>query len=360
MLRQLITNGALSLAAAAAGFAQDITPLQFKQLCETSPMNTVVLRAPVKILGTAPAVTAINTGCRVNFQTGSKLEADQAAFTFAGPLVFQAGPTAEVTLVKSFFSAPSVQITEGSASKLILSESTVDATSGNVTIALGASGEVSASMTYSGQQNAIEAAGGVSISGGARSTFSLVNASALAGTSFSVSFTGVEATFQLQNSTLGAAAGPLSLIAPGAQANFDLSSATLTAANGITLAARGNEGKITSSQVSLDAGTGSVSVTAGAGAAVKGSAKFADTTIASGGSVVILASRNSTEGEAVVEVSRIQAGGDIRIESGNGGVTTALNNGLTSPSLIRVFAPPSGSCVAENNTATAPVLQLCR
>lgn len=359
MQGRFLLSSAVTLLAAGAALAQDITPLQFKQLCETSPLNTVVLRAPVKILGSGPAVTSINSACRVNFLTGAKLEADQAAFRFAGPLVFQAGPTAEVTLVKSFFSAPSVQITEGTASKLILTESTVESTVGNISIGLGATGEVSASSTYASRQNALEAAGAISISGGARSTFSLISASALAGTGLAVNFSGVEATFQLQNSTLSAAEGPLSLIAPGAFANFDLSSATLNAASGITLAARGAEGKIISSQVVMDAGTGSVSITSGAGAAAKGAAKFADTRILSGGSVTILASRNSTEGEAVLEVSRIEANGDIRIESGNGGITTALNNGLTSPTLVRVFAPPSGSCVAENNTVLAPQQRLC-
>jgi hypothetical protein len=339
--------------------AQDITPTQFKQLCETSPLNQVVLRAPVKILGTAPAVTSINTGCRVNFQAGAKLEADQAAFSFAGPLVFQAGPTAEVKLVKSTFSAPSVQITEGQASILDLSESTVKATSGNITIALGASGNVTAAIPYLGEQNALEAAGAITISGGARSTFNLGHASAVAGANFAINFTGVEATFQLQNSTLSAG-GPLSVIAGGAFGNFDLSTASLTAGAGVTLSARGAEGKISLSQVEVDGGSGSVAVTAGVGAAPKGSITVTSTNIISGGSVTVLASRNSNEGQAVVEVSNITAQGDLRVESGNIGTTTVLNNGLTSPTLIRAFTPPNGSCVAENNTAVAPQLRLCR
>lgn len=109
---------------------QELTPAQFKQLCETSPMNTFTLRAPTKILGTAPAVTAVNSSCRINFAQGAKLEADQSAFTFAGPLVFQAGPNAEVTLVKSYFEAPSIQITEGLSSSLILTESSIKANTG--------------------------------------------------------------------------------------------------------------------------------------------------------------------------------------------------------------------------------------
>lgn len=81
-----------ALLGAGALMGQELTPVQFKQLCETSPMNTFTLRAPTKIMGTAPAVTAVNTSCRINFAQGAKLEADQAAFAFAGPLVFQARP----------------------------------------------------------------------------------------------------------------------------------------------------------------------------------------------------------------------------------------------------------------------------
>jgi hypothetical protein len=360
MFKNFCLTGAIAFLAAGASFAQDITPLQFKQLCENSPMNTFTLRAPTKILGSGPVVTAINSSCRINFAVGSKLEADQAAFSFAGPLVLQAGPTTELNLVKTYLEAPSVQVTEGRSSILNLTESTIKATSGNITVALGAAGTVTAAMTYAGQLNSLEAAGAIAINGGATSTFALTNASSSAGTTFSINFTGNQATFQLQNSTLSAASGPLSVIAPGANANFDLSSATLNAASGITLAARGLEGRVTSSQVEMNAGSGSVDITAGAGAAAKGAIKLSDTRVTAGGAVSILASRGSIEGEAVVEVSTIQAGAAIRIESGNGGITTALNNGLTSPTSIRVFAPASGSCVAENNRASAPTLNLCR
>ena len=355
----LIKLSATSLLLGGALMAQDLTPVQFKQLCETSPMNTFTLRAPTKILGTAPVVTAVNSACRVNFATGAKLEADQAAFAFAGPLVFQAGPNAEVTLVKSYFEAPSIQITEGLSSSLILTESAVKANAGNITIALGASGKVDASMSYAAMPNALEAAGAISITGGARAAFNLVTANAAAGTSFSISMNGVEANFQLHNSTVSALGGPLAVIAPGALANFDASSSTINAASGITLSARGREGKVNLSQVGMNSGSGSVTIDAGVGAAQLGVIKLAGTNITSGGAVTLLASRNSTLGEAVVEVSTINAQGGIRVESGNGGTTTVLNNGLTSPSLIRVFAPANGSCVAENNRAVAPTLQLC-
>lgn len=355
-LWQLAASSAL-LAGTLAG--QDLTPLQFKQLCETSPMNTFTLRAPAKILGAAPAVTAVNTGCRVNFAVGAKLEADQAAFTFAGPLVFQAGPNAEVTLVKSYFEAPSVQITEGLSSSLILTESSVKATAGNITIALGSSGKVDGSMPYAMLTNALEAAGAISISGGARAAFNLVNTNAVAGTAFGISFAGVEASFQLHNSHVSALGGPLSVIAPGALANFDASSSSLNGASGVTLSARGREGKVTLSQVGINSGSGSVTIDAGVGAR-QGVIKLAQTTITSGGAVTVLASRNSVLGEAVVEVSTINAQGTIRVESGANGITTVLNNGLTSPVLIRAFTGAGGSCVAENNMAVAPVLQLCQ
>jgi hypothetical protein len=351
---------ALPLFLGGALLAQDITPAQFKQLCETSPANTFTLRAPTKVLGTAPVVTAVNTGCRINFATGAKLEADQSAFSFAGPLVFQAGPNAEVTLVKSYFEATSIQITEGLSSTLVLTESSVKANGGNITIALGASGKVEAMSPYAGLQNGMEAAGAISISGGARAAFTLASTNATAGTSFGINFAGVEANFQLQNSILTAAAGPLSVIAPGALANFDITSSTLNAASGVTLSARGREGKVNMAVSAIDSGNGNVQIEAGTGTAVSGVAKIAQSTITSGGTVTVLASRAATLGEAVVEVSIIAAQGAVRIESGNNGTTTALNNGITSPTSIRVFTPPSGSCVAENNQAVAPILQLCR
>ncbi len=349
-----------ALLGASTLMGQELTPVQFKQLCETSPMNTFTLRTPTKILGTAPVVTAVNSSCRVNFALGAKLEADQAAFSFAGPLVFQAGPNAEVTLVKSYFEAPSIQITEGLSSSLILSESSIKANAGNITLALGSNGVVDASQSYQARPLAIEAAGAITINGGARAAFNLNTANAVAGTSVAMSFAGVEANFQLHNSSLRALGGPLSVIAPGALANFDVSSSTLSAASGISLSARGREGKVTLSQVDMNAGSGSVTLDAGVGGAQQGVIKVTQANIVSGGAVTVLASRNATLGEAAIEVSTIQAQGNIRIESGNNGTTTVLNNGLTSPTLIRVFAPATGSCVAENNRAVAPILQLCR
>ncbi len=351
---------ALPLFLGGALLAQDLTPARFKQLCETSPSNTFTLRAPTKILGTAPVVTAITTACRINFATGAKLEADQSAFSFAGPLVFQAGPNAEVTLVKSYFEAPSIQITEGISSSLILTESSVKANAGNITLALGANGTVTAASPYAGLQDGLDAAGAISISGGARATFNLGSSNATAGTSFAINFSGVEANFQLQNSILTATAGPLSVIAPGALANFDMSSSTLNAASGVTLSARGREGKINMSVSAINSGNGNVQIDAGAGTNPSAAVKISQSNIVSGGTVTVLASRNATLGEAVVEVSIISAQGAVRVESGNGGTTTVLNNGITSPTSIRVFAPANGSCVAENNQAVAPVLQLCR
>lgn len=360
MKRTILTSTMFVLILAASVHAQDLTPAQFKQLCENSPNNTFTIQAPVKILGTAPAVTAVNSACRVIFAPTSKLEADQASFTFAGPLVFQAGPVAEVALVKSLFVAPSVQITEGASSILVLVESSVQATSGSITIALGSTGKVDASLPFAGLAHALQSAGAISISGASRAAFSLQSTSAQAGTSFGFSFTGPEANFQLHNSQVSALAGPVSVIAPGIKANFDVSSSAIIAATGITLSARGREGHITLSQVGLNAGSGSVLVNAGVGTlAPLGVIKVAESTIQAGGPVTIVSSISSTLGEAVVEVSTINAQGNLRVESGSGGTTTALNNRLTSPTLIRVFAPPSGSCVAENNTAVAPALQLC-
>ncbi|MBL8229344.1 MAG: hypothetical protein JNL98_12730 [Bryobacterales bacterium] len=336
--------------------AQDLTPTQFKALCENSPLNTFTVNTPVKILGTAPTVTAINTGCRVNFTLNGKIEADQAAFTFAGPLVFQAGPNAEVTLVKSFFSAPTVQITEGTSSSLILAESTVQATAGNITLALGALGKVDASLPFAGRQNALEAAGAISISGSSRAAFSLQNSSAVAGTNFSISFAGPEANLQVVNARITATAGPLSVIAPGQKANFDLSSSALIGGAGVTLVAQGREGHINMSQMQINAGSGAVRVEA---VNTMGVIKMADATVVSGGGITVLAARNSTLGEAVVEVSNFSAQGAVRVESGSGGTTTVLNNRISSPTSITVFTPANGSCVAENNTAIAPVLRLC-
>ncbi|MDX2180954.1 MAG: hypothetical protein SFV18_15265 [Bryobacteraceae bacterium] len=339
--------------------AQDLTPAQFKARCETSPNNTFTISTPTKILGTAPAVTAVNTGCRVVFNTGGKIEADQSAFQFAGPLVFQAGPSVEVNLVKSLWTAPSFQITEGASASLILVESTLKATAGNINVALASDGKIDAAGPYAGQLNALEAAGNVRVTGGARSAFSIQSSSVRAGGAFNLSFSGTEANLQLTNSSIVAEAGAISVISTSTFANFDLTDASLDASAGITVSARGNEGKVTAGKVAMNSGTGATLIEAGTGTALKGAVKLAESNVTSGGAVTILASRNATSGEAVVEVSTISAGGAVRIESGNGGTTTALNNGLTSPVSIRVFAPPSGSCVAENNTAVAPVLQLC-
>lgn len=340
--------------------AQDITPQQFKQLCETSLNNTITVSTPIKILGTAPAVTLVNSGCRLQFTTNGKLEADQSAFRFAGALVFDGIANTEMTFVKSLWTASSVQATGGTSASLNVKESTFRSTAGNITVTMGASSKIDAASPYAGQLNAFESAGNLRITGGARAAFAFASSSARAGGTFTVSFSGTEANLQVSGSAFAAEGGSVSIVSSSTFANFDLSNSSIDAASGITLQARGLEGKVTVQKTEMNSGTGATLIEASAGTARKGSAKVAESNIVSGGGVSIRASRTGTEGEAVVEVSTISAGSALVVETGSGGTTTVVTNQLSSPISIRAFTGPGGSCTAQENTAVAPIVQLCQ
>jgi hypothetical protein len=337
--------------------AQDISPQRFKQLCETSLNNTVTIGNPVKILGSS-ALTVVNSGCVVDFSGSGKLEADRTIFRFAGPLVLDGVTKTEMTFVKSLWTAPSVQVVGGSEASFNVKESTFRAVSGNITVSLGGSSKIDAATPFTGQVNALEAAGNVRFTGGARAAFSFDRASVQSGGAFTMSFSGTDANLQVSGSEFDAEGGSLSITSSSTYANFDIKESTIHAASGITLQARGLEGKVSTQKVEMDSGTGATLIEASATTARKGSAKVQESNIVSGGGVIIRASRSSTEGEAVVEKSTISAGAALSVETGSGGTTTVVKNELSSPISIR--ASSGGSCTAEENNATAPIIRLCR
>jgi hypothetical protein len=58
---------------AGTAMANDLTPQQLKTLCETSPMNTVAVNAPIKVSNFSTRVN-VNTGCRIVFGFDARFE----------------------------------------------------------------------------------------------------------------------------------------------------------------------------------------------------------------------------------------------------------------------------------------------
>ena len=125
---------------------------------------------------------------------------------------------------------------------------------------------------------------------------------------------------------------------------------------GINVNLGGAESAITLSQANLVAPAGSINLFSGSPTSI---ISYATGQVQAGGTVTVRASLAGNTGEVNFESVRITAGGNVLFQSGPSGTTSVKNNTISSPTSVRALAAVSGSCVAEGNLVTAPVIQLC-
>jgi hypothetical protein len=343
---------------AADASAQSFTSTaELKLACETSPNNTVQINVPTQISSgpQAPATENVNTRCTIVLGQFASFEASQVSMTFAGPLRFQAANEAHILLIESEFTAPSFNATQTSKSLFQVERSRVRATAGNIAVNSGTEGSVEIKGPLAGGN--LVASGAVNISGGLKFYGSVTDAGLSAGTGINVNLTGAEAQFISTTSTLDAANGAINVTSSGDKSYAEFKLGTVAASpRGINVRLNGGESEIVANQFAFDGGAGVVLRTGFS----KGKITMADGTLRSNAAVTIQSSTTGTEGVAVVQNAQFNAGAGLRIETGSLGNTEVLDSALSSPTLIRFASGAGGSCKSQNNTLTAPTLQICQ
>lgn len=344
---------------AGAAFANDLTPQQLKAACETSPGNTVVVNGPIKIANFTPRVN-VTTGCRLVFAATAKFESDSVNMGFAGPLVFQGGVTSAAIFSKTLFEAPSVNLDlAGGSNEVSLAESTLRATTGNLSVNVGPNSQWTVTGRFAGRAHAMQAAGTIQVTGSGKFDGALTSASILGAAGISISGAGNEMSLGFGIANLIATNGPISITSPGIQATLNYTGGQMRAGTGVTVSFSGNEGQASIQGVTVAAGSGSFSVQTALGGARPAKSIVTESIVTAGGSVSILASTGGQSGEAALESSRVTATGDVVVRSGALGTTNMKINTLRSSSLVGAYTGPSGSCTAEGNTIASPVRSLC-
>jgi hypothetical protein len=300
------------------------------------------------------------TGCRLVFAATAKFESDSINMGFAGPLVFQGGTTASAVFTKTLLEARSITLDlAGGDNTIELGESTLRATTGNLSASLGANSKLTVSSRFAGRTHALQAAGSVLVAGAGKFDGGLSDTSVLGTTGITISGSGNEMTLGFGNSNLIATSGAISITSPGIQSSLAHVFGQMRAGTGVTVSFSGNEGQIALQQVTVNAGSGSASFVTALGGARPAKSIVTESNITAGGSVSVFASVNGQSGEAALESSTVTATGDLVVRSGNLGTTNMKINTLRSNSLVGAYTGASGSCTAEGNTVTAPVQSLC-
>lgn len=352
----------VTLGLSASASAQVVTTAELKAACQ-APGHTVNVVNTYKV--TSPAQPAplvqVNSGCTFVFAPDSQFEADLVNLRFTGPVTFQAAAKASVSFKSTIWTAPSVTVSlSGNEGSFFSDESRVTANAGGIAIALGAFGTVGITGPINGVGNALNAAGTLSISAGEKFTGTFETTRVRGGTGISLSLNGAEAVVAANNTNFVAAAGQFSLSSPGAKGSVDLAGGLVQAPGGVAITLPGLESKATILGTRLTALSGSVSVQAGSAGNPMGVLAIDSAIIRAGGTYTMLASIGADKGEAVLNNSRVTAGGDVLIQSDLVGLTNVLNNVMSSPTSITAFTGASGACIAEGNNATAPVVAICQ
>jgi hypothetical protein len=204
----------------------------------------------------------------------------------------------------------------------------------------------------------VVASGAINLQGGQKFAAHLMDAEVRAGAGLNVTLTGAEAQFVATTSTLDAN-GLINVSATGDKGfvEFKLGSVA-TGRGGLRVVLTGNESVLNATQFAFNSGPGAATLQVNG---AQGNLNLDDGTLTSGPgrAVTIGSSTTSTGGKATVQKAQINAGGSLRIETGNFGTTEVKDSSLTSPTLARIASGPGGTCISLNNIITAPVQQIC-
>ncbi|MGQ0592162.1 MAG: hypothetical protein ACT4QB_05790 [Gammaproteobacteria bacterium] len=400
----LALGGGLAGALLAAPVSGQMTSTaELKLACETSPGNVVALdvntqistgpRPPLAELVTTPCTIVL--GPLVTFETG------QVGMSFNGALTIQGGSEARALFIESAFVGHSVTSNlTGDLSTVQVERSLLQATDGDLALNVGPFGKVeikgplaggnllatgaisvsggekvavvladasvqagtSLNLALSGPEAALTAStstltadgGAISVSSGLKSTSHLNDSQLQAATGLNVTMTGAEAAFVADKTVLNTANGTIAITSTGEQGVVELKLGSVaTASGGLTVVLTGSESKLNANEFTLGGGTGNVALEADGDV---GKVTLALGSISANGAVTVQA---KTLGVAIVDTVEIDAGGDVRIETGGSGSTSAKQDNLASGTLVRIASGVGGFCESIGNVVTAPVQQIC-
>jgi Secretion system C-terminal sorting domain len=348
------------------------TPAELKTACETSPGNIVNINQSAKI--SMPAVqfspVLVNCGCTVVVSNEATFEFEQANVKFAGAFTVQSTGKSTFKATKSLISAVNTTINlGGTGSDFAMSQSSLDAGSGNMLITVGPQAKFELYGYFNSQSyNGLSAAGVVNISAGANFTGFAADGGirGLQGIQFNIS--GEEGLLTIEKTALRALNGNTGIIMPGDKSKLTLIESFVFSKGETTIELAGEEANIKMEEGGFGGpaynirSTGSVSVVAGKGSKNKGNIEMV--AIQSGnpaGGFSVVASAGGTDGKVSVGKSSISGvGGAILFATGTKGSTEVKENNISSLTSITISAGADGSCVsAPNRALTAPVVSAC-
>ena len=392
------------LASSTPAIAQFTSTAELKLACETSPGNIVNLNVNTQIsTGPQPPLfEQVTTPCTIVLGPLVTFSAGQVGMNFNGALTIQGANEANALFTESEFVAPSVSVTQGDKSTLLLEHSLLRATAGGITINTG--NESIVDLRGPIASGNLVATGAIALSAGTKFIGSMADASIQAGLAVTMTMTGPESSLVTTTSTV--TSNRTITIAGGTKFTGQLNDTIIDARNGITVTLNGAEGLFSAVGSALDTNNGRVNVTAtgdkntvelkfgsvatgrnGVVMSLNGAESnllaneftingglgvvsllsqgnvskltAAVGTINAGGAITARAATTAQYGVAVVENVQATAGQAIRIETGALGVTEAKDSTLTSPTLVRIASGAGGTCHSLNNTISAPTQQIC-
>jgi hypothetical protein len=363
-LRHILTFAALTLAVTQAYAQNDprSTTAGFKAACEAAG-NRVVLNQSLTVNTgyTAGYPEQVTTGCRVELTNGAELVFDRVGLQFAGPLTIVGGSKSGVAMQESSLAGTTVNVSlTGDEGFIRTSFSRIDATTGNMTVALGTGAKMElfryrygiASRTNS----TFYAAGALSITAGSKLSGSMNEVGLTAGGNISVRGNGAESELKYENSGSWSQTGSVSFVMAGARSKAEMSNSSFRGAGNVDVAMGQSESGLSLSNTTVTSGATAQVYVAGS----KSELSLSNGSIVATGAVLISAAAGGTEGSLKAENVGISAGTPVRMVTGALGKTTAVQNRITGTGLVQIISDPSsGSCEAILNRITAPQQQIC-
>lgn len=359
----------LPIAAAVASFlgllaggaqAQSSTA-ELRNLCQTSPGNVVRIDGPVLIFRGAPASAPepVATGCTLLIGEFGKFETKEIGMRFAGPLQIQSVHKGFVALSDTTLVGSSVDVSmSGADSVLLMTESNLQSTIGDVVIRMGSIGKLELVDFLPFAPFMIRSAAGASISGGDKFNVTLKGANIQATSGMTVTLAGSDTLMLADSAGLTTTGGALNVSATGNKGTVILNQGTYSAGGSVNVTLAGAESGLGIKDADVRSGSGSIVVDVGV-SAMGGKLEVSQSRFNAPGTLSLFGSRGSNLGFVAVDNVDLNGAGGVRVETGAGGGTFMKNTRGSSSVLFHVLTGLGGKCEQGDNRITSPNQRLC-
>jgi hypothetical protein len=340
------------------------TTAGWKQACETSPGNRVVVTEDITISmgATASSPEQITTGCVIEMINDADVQLDKVGLSFAGPVTILGGLKSGLAMQEAYVTAPSISLNlPGDESFIRTSFSRLNASAGDLTINLGRIAKLElfryrTAGTFGNVTNGtFFATGNLKITAGERFNLAMVEAVMYGGASLTIETNGFETNLKAENTSLEGRTGSMTIIGRGGKMSGEFSNSTLRAGGDLDVVAGSTESNLNFSNVQTRAGARVQLYTAGA----KGNVNVSNGSVQAGQGIFV--SAIGAEGSVNVENGSYSGGNPTRFVTGAQGKTLVKGATITSSGLVDIQTDRAagGVCEALENRITAPTQQLC-